>query len=105
MTSTASILFLLKLGSPAFADDMTILTIFPTFLQLLMDKAFLSSHKWRFDYNETKDGAVTFGEHGPDHFREKNNTFCTLGHEVVEELNKYKNLGIVKIMLAHFNQI
>ena len=30
----------LKLRSPTFADDMTLLTLFPAFLQLLMDKAF-----------------------------------------------------------------
>ena len=44
----------LKLGSPTFADGMTLLTLFPTFLQLLMDKAFRYSQKWRFDCNETK---------------------------------------------------
>ena len=30
----------LKLGSPTFADSVTLLTLFPTFLQLLMDKTF-----------------------------------------------------------------
>ena len=44
----------LKLGSPTFADDMTLLTLFPTFLQLLMDEAFRYSQKWCFDYNEIK---------------------------------------------------
>ena len=41
----------LKLGSPTFADDMTLLSLFPSFLQLLMKKAFGYSQKWRFDYN------------------------------------------------------
>ena len=59
----------LKLGSPTFADDMTLLTLFATVLQLLMDKAFRYSQKWRFNYNETKSGVVTFGDHGPHHFR------------------------------------
>ena len=85
----------LKLGSPIFADDMTLLTLFPTFLQLLMDKAFHYSQKWRFDYNETKRSVVTFGEHCPHHFREKNTRSWKLGDEVVEESNEYKNLGIV----------
>ena len=37
---------------------------------------------------------VKFGEHGPHHFREKNNRSWKLGDEVVEESNEYKNLGI-----------
>ena len=58
----------LKLGSPIFADDMTLLTLFPTFLQLLMDKAFRYSRKWRFDCNETNRGVVTFSEPDPHNF-------------------------------------
>ena len=46
----------LKLGSSTFADDMTLLSLFPSFLQLLMNKAFGYSQKWLFDYNETKSG-------------------------------------------------
>ena len=92
----------LKLGSLTFADDMTLLTLFPTFLQLLKDKAFRYSRKWRFDCNETKSGVITFGEHGPHHFREKNNRSWKLGDEVVEESNEYKNLGIVKNYVGSF---
>ena len=35
---------------------------------------------------------VTFGEHGPRHFGEKNNRSWKLGDVVVEESNEYKNL-------------
>ena len=56
-----------------------------TFLQLLMDKAFYYSQKWRFDFYETKSGVVTFGEHGPHHFPEENNRSWKLGDEVVEQ--------------------
>ena len=81
---------------------MTLLTLFPTFLQLLMERAFHYSQKWRFDYNETKSGVVTFGEHGPHHFREKNNRSWKLGDEVVEESNEYENLGIGKNYVGSF---
>ena len=81
---------------------MTLLTLFPTFLRLLMDKTFRYSEKWCFDYNETKSGVVTFGEHGPHHFREKNNRSWKLGDEVVEGSNEYKNLGIVKNCVGSF---
>ena len=92
----------LKLGSPTFADDMTLLSLFPSFLQFLMKKAFGYSQKWRFDYNETKSGVVTFGEHGPTHFREKSCRSWQLGDKVVEEANQYKNLGIVKNYVGSF---
>ena len=90
----------LKLGSPTFADDMTLLTLFPTFLQLLMDKAFRYSQKWHFDNNETKSGVVTFGEHGRHHFQ--NNRSWKLGNKVAEESNEYKNLGVVKNYVGSF---
>ena len=92
----------LKLGSPTFADDMTLLSLSPSFLQFLMKKAFGYSQKWRFDYNETKSGVVTFGEHGPTHFREKSCRLWQLGDKVVEEANQYKNLGIVKNYVGFF---
>ena len=85
------------MGSPTFADDMTLLTLFPTFFHLLKDKAFHYSQKCNQNHcNETKSGVVTFGEHGPQHLREKNNRSWKLCDEVVEESNQYKNLGIVK---------
>ena len=43
---------------------------------------------------------VTSGEHGPHHFREKNNRSWKLGDEIVEESNEYKNLGIVTTNFA-----
>ena len=61
----------LKLRSPTFADDMTILTLFSTLLQLLMDKAFRYCQKWRFDHNQTESGVVTFGERVASFPREK----------------------------------
>ena len=45
---------------------------------------------------------VTFGEHDPHHFREKNNRSWKLGDEVVEESDEYKNLGIVKNYVGSF---
>ena len=79
----------LKLGSLTFADDMTLPTLFPTFLQLLMDKAFRYSRKWHFDYNETKSGVVTFGEHGLHYLLQKNNRSWKQGVEDVGESNLY----------------
>ena len=45
---------------------------------------------------------VTFSEHGPHRFREKNNRSWKLGDEVVEESNEYKNVGVVKNYVGSF---
>ena len=45
---------------------------------------------------------LTFCEHGPHHFREKNNRSWKLGDEVVEESNECTNLGIVKNYVGSF---
>ena len=36
-----------------------------------MEKAFMHSKLWRYEYNEIKSGVVTFGETGPQHFVQK----------------------------------
>ena len=56
------------LGCPTFTDDRTLLAVLPSFLKHLIGKAFLHSKLWRYEYNETKSGVVTFGETGPQHF-------------------------------------
>ena len=45
---------------------------------------------------------VTFGEHGPTHFREKSCRSWFLGDKVVEEANQYENLWIVKNYVGSF---
>ena len=56
----------LQLGCPTFADDMTLLAAFPSILKNLMH-----SKLWRYEYNETKTGVVTFGETETQHFVQK----------------------------------
>ena len=92
----------LHLGCPTFADDMTLLEAFPSFLKNLMEKAFLHSKLWRCEYNEIKSGAVTFSETGPQHFVQKHQRSWTLGEKVVEEEDQYRNLGVVKSYAGSF---
>ena len=75
----------LQLGCPTFADDMTLLAVFLSFLKNLMEKAFLHSKLWRYEYNEIKSGVVTFGETGPQHFVQKHKRSWNFGEKVVEE--------------------
>ena len=91
----------LQLGCPTFADNMTLLAVFPSFLKNLMEKAFLHSKLWRYEYNEIKSGE-TFGKTGPQHFVQKHKRSWTLGEKVVEEDDQYKNLGVVKNYVGSF---
>ena len=50
----------LQLGCPTFAEDMTILAVFPSFLKNLMEKAFLHLKLWPYEYNETKSGVQLY---------------------------------------------
>ena len=67
-----------------------------------MEKAFLHSKLWRYEYNEIKSGVVTFGETGPQHFVQKHKRSWTLREKVVQEDDQYKNLGVVKNYAGSF---
>ena len=62
--------------------------------------------KWRYEFNHSKSGIVTFGESKPQHFDFMNNRMWLLGDTIVDELYEYKNFGVLKnyIMWACFPQ-
>ena len=59
--------------------------------------------KWRYDFNHSKSGVVTFGETKPHHFVSLKNCEWLLGDTKVEELYEYKNLGILKNYVGSFS--
>ena len=52
----------LRITSPSFADDMSLLTLHPSFLKTFMNICNRYGIKWRYDFNNSKSGIVTFGE-------------------------------------------
>ena len=52
----------LSLPSPSFADDISLLVIQPSFLRVFMQMCYCCSLKWRYEFNNSKSGVVTFGE-------------------------------------------
>ena len=58
---------------------------------------------WRYDFNHTKSGVVTFGESKPIYSRSMTEREWILGNDVVDELNEYKNLGVVKNYVGSFS--
>ena len=58
----------MKLSAPSFADGISLLVLYPTFLQHFMNIAHKYSLKWRYEFNNIKSGIVTYGESEPSHF-------------------------------------
>ena len=52
----------LSLSSPSFADNISLLALYPSFLQNIMDDCYDYGLKWRYEFNHTKSGTVTFWE-------------------------------------------
>ena len=95
----------LSLPCPSFADDVTLLALFPSFLKTLVNIYFQCSVTWRYDFIHTKSRVVTFGESKPIHSRSMTEREWILGNDVVDELNEYKNLGVVKNYVGTFSQM
>ena len=68
-----------------------------------MNICFHCSVSWRYDVNHTKSGVVTFGESIPIHSCSITEHEWILGNVVADELNEYKNLGVVKNYVGSFS--
>ena len=72
--------------SPLFADDIALLALNPTYLTSLMGICCKYSTKWRYEFNHTKSGVITYGETKPVHFEEMKERERILGDDTVDEL-------------------
>ena len=86
-----------------FADDISLLTLHPSFLKTFMNICNLYGINWRYDFNHSKSGIVTFGETKLQHFESLKNREWFLGDTKVEELYEYKNLGVLKNYVGSFS--
>ena len=93
----------LCLPSPSFADDISLLALHPSFLQTFMNICFDYGVQWRYEFNNSKSGIVTFGETKAQYFISMNKCSWVLGAETVEELYKYKNIGVLKNYVGSFS--
>ena len=59
----------LHVSSASFADDISLLTTQQSFLAVLMHICYCCSLKWRYEFNNFKSGAVTFGETKAVHYQ------------------------------------
>ena len=50
----------LALFGPSFADDISLLTLYPSFLHTFVDDSYDYSLKLRYEFNHTKSGTIIF---------------------------------------------
>ena len=101
--SCALSLYSISLTSPSFADHISLLSIYPTFLSSLMNLCHAYSIKWWYEFNHVKSGIITFGESKRVHSEAMKECTWVLGGESVAELYEYKNLGVVKNYIGSFS--
>ena len=83
---------------PSFADDITLLALHPSFLNVFMDMSHQYGIKWRYEFNHAKCEFVTFGESKALHFQPTIEQERKQGNDIVDEVYEYKNLGFLKTM-------
>ena len=57
---------------------------------------------WRYEFNHSKSGIVTFGETKAVHHASMNEREWRLGDDIAQELYEYKNLGVLKHYIGSF---
>ena len=61
------------------------------------------SLKWRYEFNNSKSGVVTFGETKAVHYQSMKTREWILGGNSVDELYEYKTLGVLKNYIGSFS--
>ena len=83
---------------------MIFLTTQQSFLVVLMHiLCSCYSLKWRYEFNNSKSGVVTFGETKPVYYQSMKTREWILGGDTVDELYEYKNLGVLKNYIGSFS--
>ena len=93
----------LSTPSPSFADDITLLTLHPSFLKTFMNICYKCGIEMEIRIQSFQERIVTFGESKPQHFESMKNREWLLGDTIVDELYEYKNLGVLKNYVGSFS--
>ena len=70
-----------------------------------MNKCHNYSKTWRYEFNHSKSGLVTFDDTKPIHCNSMKEREWVLGDDTVGELYEYKNLGVLEVTVAHLPPI
>ena len=78
--------------APSFADDICLIALNQS--QNIDEKRDNYSKTWRYEFNNSKSGIVTFGESKPLHCKSMKEHEWALGGDTVEELYKYIRISM-----------
>ena len=92
----------LRMPAPSFADDICLIALHQSLLKILMNKCHSYSKTWKYEFNHSKSGVVTFGETKPIHCKSMKESEWALGDDTVEELYECKYLGVLKNYCGSF---
>ena len=68
-----------------------------------MHVCYCYSLKWRYEFNNSKSGMVTFGETKAMYYQSMKTREWILGGDTVDELYEYRNLGVLKNYIGSFS--
>ena len=94
--SFAIVINRLTVSSHYFVDAISLLPLYPSFLQTFMDDCYDYSLKWTYEFNNTNSGTMTFGEDKRTHCTRMNEREWKSGLQNLDELYACKNLGVTK---------
>ena len=97
-------LFNYDLLCPSFADDMTMVSCYPSCLNVLMQLAYQYSCNWRYLFIYTKTYVVAFGESPAEHSKNKQTRNWSLGPDHIDKEDEYVNLGVSKNYCGSFSK-
>ena len=92
----------LQMPAPSFADDICLIALHQSLLKILMNKYYNYSKKWRYEFNHSKSGIITFSKTKPIHCKSMKEREWALSDDTVKELYKYKNFGVLKNYCGSF---
>ena len=76
----------------------------PSFLGTFMSICYKYDIKWRYEFNDSNSGIVTFVESKPQHYESMKNRVWLLRDAIVDDaLHEYKNLGMLKNYVGSFS--
>ena len=93
----------LRVSSPSFADDISLLTTQQSFLAVLMHISCCYSLKWRYEFNNSKSSVGAFGETKAVHYQSMKMSEWILDGDAVDELYEYENLRVLKNYIGSFS--
>ena len=76
-------------ASPAHADDVALVALYPTCLNKMLDICHVYSRKWRYDYNEDKSVYIVWGK------QLERGSPIIFGNKVLSPQRKCKHMGVL----------